>query len=77
MAFELWGLGIGPRQEVVDLAGAVSLDDPCKRVGEIGVGIDVVKLAGIDHRGNDRPASLPVRPGQRDEKPEREAGFRF
>jgi hypothetical protein len=40
------GLGISPRQEVVDLAGAVSVDDPCERVAEIGVGIDVVKLAG-------------------------------
>jgi len=39
------GFGVGPGQKLVDLAVEVAVDDPCKRGGEIGMGIDAGKLA--------------------------------
>jgi len=53
---ERLGLGVGPREKVIDPAGAMAVDDPHDRVGEVGVGVDVVPLAGLDQRGDDRPA---------------------
>jgi hypothetical protein len=41
------------RQEVVDPALWVSLDDPRDRVAEAGLGVDGVELAGFDQRGDD------------------------
>src|SRR6516164_3058633 len=34
----------------------MTVDDPHDRVGEVGIGVDVVQLAGLDQRGDDRPA---------------------
>jgi hypothetical protein len=33
----------------------VTADDPCECVGEIGVRVDAVQLAGFDQRGDDGP----------------------
>jgi len=54
--FERLGLGVGPREKVIDRAGAMAVDDPHDRLGEVGVGVDVVQLAGLDQLGDDRPA---------------------
>ena len=32
---------VGPRQEIVDFAVEVAVDDLCEHVGEIGLGFDV------------------------------------
>ncbi len=48
----------------VDFAGKVAVDDPYKRVGEIGVGIDTGKLPGLNQRGDDGPVlptAIPMR----------------
>jgi hypothetical protein len=37
-----------PRQEVVDPALLVSVDDRFKRIGEIGLRVDGIELAGLD-----------------------------
>ena len=43
----------------------MTVDDPRERVGEIGVGIDVVQFAGFDERGGDGPAfRAAVGPGE-------------
>jgi hypothetical protein len=52
---ERFGLRVGPRQEIVDLAVEMAVDDLGERVGEIGLRIDAAKLAGFDKRGDDRP----------------------
>jgi hypothetical protein len=57
--FERLGLGVGPREKLVDRAGAMAVDDPHDRVGEVGIGVDVVQLAGLDQRGDDRQLSAP------------------
>jgi hypothetical protein len=33
----------------------MAVDDPCECIGEVGVGVDVIPLAGLDERGDDRP----------------------
>jgi hypothetical protein len=45
---------VGPRQEIVDLAVGMAVDDLGDDVGEIGVGFDIAQLAGFDQRGDDK-----------------------
>ena len=47
--------GVGPGQEVVDLAVGMAVDDPGDDVGDVGLRIDDVEFAGLDQRGDDRP----------------------
>lgn len=44
-----------PRQQVVDLALFVAIDDGCERIGQIGVRIDTVQFAGLDQGSDDAP----------------------
>ena len=39
---------ICPRQEVIDLAVGMTVDDPGEDVGQVGERIDVVQLTGFD-----------------------------
>lgn len=45
------GSGIGPWQEVVDLAVGVIVDDLCDDVGQIGLRFDAAELASLNQRG--------------------------
>jgi hypothetical protein len=53
-------LGVGPGHELVDLAGVVAVDEAAEDVGEIGLGIDHVELAGLDERGDDAPVDAAL-----------------
>src|SRR6266849_3533922 len=53
--FEGCGGGIGPRQQVVEAAVGVSVDDFRDGLGEIGVRFDIGELAGLDQRGDHSP----------------------
>jgi hypothetical protein len=44
-----------PGQELVEPVDGVAVGEPREHVGEIGLGIDGVELAGLDERGEDRP----------------------
>jgi hypothetical protein len=48
-------LRAAPRQQLIDPALLVSVDDGGKRYGQIGQRIDSVKLAGLNERGDYRP----------------------
>jgi hypothetical protein len=60
-------VGVGPWQEVVDLAVEMAVDDFGERVGEIGLRIDAREFAGLDQRGEDRPVFSPA-VGAREER---------
>ncbi|MGY4501291.1 hypothetical protein ACVWYH_005222 [Bradyrhizobium sp. GM24.11] len=60
------GNWIGPRQETVDFAVWVTIDDLCDDVGEVGVWFDIDELAGLDQRGDDGPM-LAAAVGAREE----------
>jgi hypothetical protein len=47
--------GIGPRQQVVDLAVGMTVDDSGDDVGQIVMRFDAAELAGLDQRGDDGP----------------------
>src|SRR6476620_6620480 len=47
--------GIGPRQELVDAAIGMAVDDLADHIDQVGVRIDAVEFAGLDQRSNDRP----------------------
>ena len=49
------GSGIGPWQQIVDLAVGMAVDDLGDDVGEVGVRFDAEELAGLDQRGDDGP----------------------
>jgi hypothetical protein len=49
------GGGVGPGQEIVDLAIGVAVDDFGYNVGEIHEVIDAVELACLDQRGDNSP----------------------
>ena len=49
------GNGIGPWQQIVDLAVRVTVDDLCDDVGEVDVRFDAREFAGLDQRGDDGP----------------------
>ena len=58
---------VGPWQQIVDLAVEMAVDDLGEHVGEIGVRIDAVELAGLDQRGDDRPV-FPAAVGAGEER---------
>src|SRR6476659_2352067 len=47
--------GIGPRQELVDAAIRMAVDDLADHIDQVGVRIDAVEFAGLDQRSNDLP----------------------
>ena len=47
--------GIGPRQQVVDIAVEMAVDDLGDDVRQIGQGFDTAELASLDQRGDDGP----------------------
>ena len=56
---------MGPRQEIVDLAVMVTVDDPDQHVGEVAERLDVVELAGLCRPPNyaerhRRAAAIPM-----------------
>jgi hypothetical protein len=53
-------LGVGPGHEVVDLRGGPAVDELGQRVGEPGVRVHAVELAGLDQRGDDRPVGAAL-----------------
>ncbi len=58
-------LGPGPREEFGETAVGPVVDELGQDVGEVGLGIDAVQLAGLDQRGQTspifRPSSLPAK----------------
>lgn len=44
-----------PRQEIIDLAVGVVIDDACEGMDQISKRVDAVELAGFDERGDDGP----------------------
>ena len=46
---------VGPRQEGIDVAVGMTVDDPGKDVGQIAKRIDVVEFAGFDQRSDSGP----------------------
>jgi hypothetical protein len=56
---------IGPRQQVIDLAVGVAVDDPGDDVGKVGVRLYADEFAGLDQRGDDGPMlAATVRTGE-------------
>ena len=54
------GLGRGsrdvsPRQEIVDLAVRMAVDDPREHVGQISERVDILQLERLDERSDDGP----------------------
>lgn len=49
------GNDLVPREQILDLALLVALDDGGERGGQPSMGIDAVHLAGLDQRGDDGP----------------------
>src|SRR4051812_48387870 len=47
--------GIGPRQEFIDAAVGMAVDDLGDHVSEVGVRVDAGELAGFDQRSDDGP----------------------
>lgn len=47
--------GVGPGQQIVDLAVRMAVDDPGEYVGEIAEWLDAIEFAGFDQRGDDGP----------------------
>ena len=46
---------VGPREEFIDGAVEMSIDDLGQQVGQIGVGFDAAQLTVFDQRGDDGP----------------------
>lgn len=46
---------VGPRQEIVDLAVLVAVDNLREHVGQVTEGLDIVQLAGFVQRSDDGP----------------------
>jgi hypothetical protein len=53
---ERLGPDVGARQQVIDRAGEMTVDDLGERVGEVGLRVDVVQFASLDQRSDCRPA---------------------
>lgn len=63
--FDLGSGDVGPREEIVDLAVGMVVDDPGQHVGEIAERFDAVQLAGFDQRRDDGPMlGAAVRAGE-------------
>ena len=48
-------LSVGPRQQLIDIAVGVTIDDAREDVGQIRERVDVVQLAGLDQGRNGGP----------------------
>jgi hypothetical protein len=48
-------LQIMPRHEFADASLRPTVDEARQRIGEVGLRIDAVELAGLDQRGEPRP----------------------
>ena len=46
---------VGPGHQLIETAVGVAVDEPGERVGEEGLRLDVVHLADLHERGEDRP----------------------
>ena len=46
---------VGPGQQLIEAAVGVTVHEPGEHVCEVGLGLDVVQLAGLHERGEDRP----------------------
>ena len=53
--FEVLRSGIGPRQQVINLAVGVTVDDPGDDVGEVGMRFYADEFTSLDQRGDDGP----------------------
>lgn len=51
----LFGGGVGAREQFVDGAVEMSVDDLGQHVGEVGVGFDAAEFAIFDQRGDGGP----------------------
>ena len=58
---------IGPRQQLIDIAVGVTIDDTCKNLGQIREPVDVVQLAGLD-QGRDGGPMLGASVGTREQR---------
>jgi hypothetical protein len=58
---------IGPRQQLIDIAVGVTIDDTCKNLGQIRERVDVVQLAGLD-QGRDGGPMLGAAVGTREQR---------
>ena len=47
--------GVVPRQQIVDLALFVPVDDGPEGCGQVGMGLDGVEFSGFDQRGDGGP----------------------
>jgi hypothetical protein len=41
-------LSVGPRQELIDVAVWMTVDDPGEDIGQITERVDIIELAGLD-----------------------------
>ena len=58
-------LSIGPRQQLIDIAVGMTIDDAREDVGQIRERVDVVQLAGLDQGRDGGPMfGAPVRAGE-------------
>ena len=60
-------LSIGPRQQLIDIAVMVTIDDAREDVGQIRERVDFVQLVGLDQGGDGGPM-LGASVGTRDER---------
>ena len=51
----LTGLGPGPRQKLVEAVVRPEVDEAGEDIGEVGLRVDVLELAGFDQRSNASP----------------------
>ena len=48
---KVW-LSVGPRQQLIDVAVGMTVDDPGEDVGQIAEWVDIVELTGFDQGGD-------------------------
>ena len=46
------GFGVRPGEQIVDVTGAMAVDDACEHADEIGLRIDAAELASLEERGD-------------------------
>jgi len=56
----LAGSGPGPRQKLVEPIVRPEIDEADKDMGEVGLRLDAVELAGLDQRSEDSPVFGPI-----------------
>ena len=48
-------LSVGPRQQLIDIAVWMTVDDPGEDVGQVAEWVDLVQLTGLDQGGDGGP----------------------